>query len=104
MRLKLNSPAQSTRFLIYRKGLDRHPKSVASFPLSRLDKRGVGHRHEREAGCDGRGWRRKTSGTIADGQGVWSWRPDAGVKLAGDDLQATVAKEPGHRGERVIGR
>jgi hypothetical protein len=58
------------------------------------------------AGCNGRGWRRKTSGANADGQGVWSWRPDAGVKLAGDDLQATVAKEPDHRpitGEHVIG-
>ena len=33
---------------------------------------------------------------------MWSWRPDAGVKLAGDDLQATVAKKPGHRGEHVI--
>ena len=33
---------------------------------------------------------------------MWSWHPDAGVKLAGDDLQATVAKEPGHRGEHAI--
>jgi hypothetical protein len=46
--------------------------------------------------------RRKTGGAEADGKGVWSWCPDAGVKLAGDDLQATVAKEPGHRGEHVI--
>jgi hypothetical protein len=38
-----------------------------------------------------------TSGAEADGEIVWSWRPDAGVKLAGDDLQATVAKEPGHK-------
>jgi hypothetical protein len=30
---------------------------------------------------------------------VWSWRPDAGVKSAGFFLSATVAKEPGHRGE-----
>jgi hypothetical protein len=30
---------------------------------------------------------------------VWSWRPDAGVKLAEGIPQATVAKEPGHRGE-----
>jgi hypothetical protein len=42
-----------------------------------------------------------TSGAEADGEIVWSWRPDAGVKLAGDDLQATVAKEPGHRGARI---
>ena len=38
-----------------------------------------------------------TSGAEADDEFVLSWRPDAGVKLAGDDLQATVAKEPGHR-------
>jgi hypothetical protein len=38
-----------------------------------------------------------TSGTEADGKIVWSWRRDAGVKLAGRDLQATVAKEPVHR-------
>jgi hypothetical protein len=47
-------------------------------------------------------WRRKTSGADADGEVVWSWRPDAGVKFAGSDLQATVAKEPGHRGEHEI--
>jgi hypothetical protein len=41
----------------------------------------------------------KTNEAKADGEVVWSWRPDAGVKFAGDDLQATVAKEPGHRGE-----
>jgi hypothetical protein len=35
----------------------------------------------------------------ADGKIVWSWRPDAGVKSAGFFLSATVAKEPGHRGE-----
>ena len=45
-----------------------------------------------------------TSGAEADSKIVWSWRPDAGVKLAGDDLQATVAKKPGHRGEHDISR
>ena len=35
-----------------------------------------------------------TSGAEADGEIVWSWRPDAGVKSADDDPQATVAKEP----------
>jgi hypothetical protein len=40
-----------------------------------------------------------TNSTSADGEVVWSWRPDAGVKLAGCRLQVTVAKEPGHRGE-----
>jgi hypothetical protein len=40
----------------------------------------------------------------ADGEVVWSWRPDAGVKLAGNIPQATVANKPGHRGEHEISR
>jgi len=39
---------------------------------------------------------------LADGEGVWSWSPDAGVKLEGDRLRATEAKKPGLRGERAI--
>jgi hypothetical protein len=31
---------------------------------------------------------------------VWSWRPDAGVKLVELIPSATVARKPGHRGER----
>jgi len=44
----------------------------------------------------------ETNAPAADGKAVWSWRPDAGVKFAGNALQATVAKKPGHRGERGI--
>ncbi len=47
---------------------------------------------------------RKTSVAKADGEVVWSWRPDAGVKSAEVIPPATVAKEPGHRGEHVISR
>jgi hypothetical protein len=39
---------------------------------------------------------------LADGEVVWSWRPDAGAKLA-MMLRITLvtgAKEPGPRGER----
>src|SRR5260370_818411 len=39
----------------------------------------------------------RTNGATADGKDVWSWRPDAGVKLAGGDLQATAARKPRHR-------
>ena len=28
-------------------------------------------------------WRRMTSAVVADGEAVWSWHPDAGVKFAG---------------------
>ena len=47
-----------------------------------------------------RQWR-KTSGTEADGEVVWSWRPDAGAKVRRVTCEMTVAKEPGHRGEHV---
>src|ERR1700721_2872628 len=45
-----------------------------------------------------------TKALEADGEAVWSWRPDAGVKLAGSILPMTVARKPGHRGERGISR
>jgi hypothetical protein len=45
---------------------------------------------------------RETNVAGADGEVVWSWRPDAGVKFAGDDLRATVAREPGHRREHEV--
>jgi hypothetical protein len=47
---------------------------------------------------------RKTSDADADGEVVWSWRPDAGAKLSQDTIPAEVtgAKEPGPRGERDI--
>jgi hypothetical protein len=42
-------------------------------------------------------WTRKlrlTSAADVDGEVVWFWRPDAGVKLAGDIPPATVATKP----------
>jgi hypothetical protein len=41
---------------------------------------------------------------MAYGKIVWSWRPDAGVKFRETFREATVAKEPGHRGEHDISR
>ena len=41
---------------------------------------------------------------IADGEVVWSWRPDAGAKVRGAFARVTVAKKPGHRGEYEISR
>ena len=35
----------------------------------------------------------------ADGEVVWSWLPDAGVKLVEVIPLMTVARKPGHRGE-----
>src|SRR6202043_3544062 len=45
-----------------------------------------------------------TKALEADGEAVWSWRPDAGVKLAGSIPPMTVARKPGHRGEHGISR
>src|ERR1700726_3242441 len=47
--------------------------------------------------------RRETSGAIADGEVVWSWRPDAGAKLSRTQFaKVTGAKEPGPRGEHEV--
>ena len=45
-----------------------------------------------------------TNDTDADGEAVWSWRPDAGVKFGEFLHQATVANKPGHRGATVLSR
>ena len=74
------------------------PKSQASSALSRLDEEGRYGRSSRNvgAGCDGRGWRRRAHGARtndadADGEVVWSWRSEAGAKVAGSILRTTVA-------------
>jgi hypothetical protein len=45
-----------------------------------------------------------TNAAGMDGEGVWSRSPDAEIKFVDADRQATVAKKPGHRGERAISR
>ena len=45
-----------------------------------------------------------TNGAEADGEVVWSWRPDAGVKSMEATPPTTVANKPGHRGEHEISR
>ena len=57
----------------------------------------------------GERWTRKlrlTSVADADGEVVWFWHPDAGVKFLGSRrfAGATVARKPVHRGERAISR
>jgi hypothetical protein len=66
--------------------------------------RGIGQRHERR--CRMRWTRRvrKTNAPDADGKAVWSRCPDAGIKLVEAIPPATVARKPGHRGERGISR
>src|SRR4029077_17776870 len=43
--------------------------------------RGVARRHERGARDAMDATARWTNAAVADGEGVWSWRPDAGAKL-----------------------
>jgi hypothetical protein len=89
------------------------PQISGFISLSRLVQRGVSR--------SSRTWRRaavaakdrsilfgmRTNDRFADGQAVWSWRPDAGAKPARRttrSLRVTVAKEPGHRGEHRVRR
>ena len=44
------------------------------------------------------------SAYLADGEAVWSRRPDAGVKLVKEISPMMVANKPGHQGEREISR
>ena len=85
--------------------LFRKRKSVVWFAPSRAHQEGrIAIVTKRGAGCDGRGPRHKTKDAAADGEIAWSRRPDAGVKSCGRSPKATVAKKPGHRGERAISR
>ena len=69
------------------------------------DKRGGSRSSRTCGGMRWTQWPRLTSVAEADGEVVWSWRPDAGVKyLQGSLHGATEAKEPGHRGEHEISR
>jgi len=43
--------------------------------------------------------RRKTSGANADGEVVWSWRPDAGVKVV-DEFTNDGGKRARYEGNR----
>jgi hypothetical protein len=47
---------------------------------------------------------RKTSGANADGEGVWSWPPDAGVKSCDMSERRRGLSSPAPRGERAISR
>jgi hypothetical protein len=43
----------------------------------------IASRHERPAGCGGRGRRARQAWLLADGEVVWSWRLDAVAKFCG---------------------
>jgi hypothetical protein len=79
-------------------------RNHANYVLSRLDERGERVVTNVRRACDGRGWRRRTSGAIADGENVWFWRPDAGAKFAMmlRSTRMTGARKPGPREEHGI--
>ena len=89
--------------------LNRRANQLYQLAPSHPDEGRIASRHERGSRCGGRSSAgaqiaRTTNGAVADGEVVWSWRPDAGVKLRGGIRQATVAKKPGHRGELEVSR
>jgi hypothetical protein len=47
---------------------------------------------------------RLTKRADADGEVVWSWRLDAGVKSCEKTRETTVTKKPDHRGEHEENR
>jgi hypothetical protein len=71
---------------------------------SRPDRGAFRDRHERGAGCGGREARLWRTVREADGEVVWSWCLDAGIKSAGSISLATVTRKPDHRGEREVSR
>src|SRR6478672_8958824 len=88
----LSSPLCKNIFVFVR------PKSVHLFAPSRPTEGRSRDRHGRGTGCGGHRWRRRRPALEVDGEVVWSWRSDAGVKLAGKP-PTTVATKHGHRGE-----
>jgi hypothetical protein len=84
-----------------RKNISLSPSGKSSLQARPVPPRSEGRtrRHERwvrdamdaVATQDERRWR--------DGEVVWFWRPDAGVKFREAIREATVARKPGHREE-----
>ncbi|SRR6266851_1089303 len=88
----------------------RAPQITSRTLPSRAHKRGAS-RSSRTlgAGCDGRGSVRRakcarTNDAFADGEVVWSWRPDAGVKLAerSADDGGKRARSPGRARRKLL--
>ena len=86
-------------------GIAEHPKSAPCFRLSRAHKRGVS-RSSRTlgAGCDGRVGDARRAALMRTAKLCGPDAPMLASSLRVNNPQATVAKEPGHRGERRISR
>ena len=77
-------------------------KSKRCSRASRLDEEGSFGRSSRHGGrgCDGRA-ARETNVACADGEVVWSWRPDAGAKSVERSAGDGDNKARSHRGDHV---
>src|SRR5438477_716800 len=86
-------------------GIAEHPKSAPCFRLSRAHKRDVS-RSSRTlgAGCDGRVGDARRAALMRTAKLCGPDAPMLASSLRVNNPQATVAKEPGHRGERRISR
>jgi hypothetical protein len=75
---------------------NHHYKLAPSHPM-----RGAARdRHERAVGCGGRKCGERRTPRPADGEAVWSWRPDAGVKF----LRSKILRGDGGKKARSPGR
>jgi hypothetical protein len=65
------------------KNISLNPSGKSALPACPVspDERGVAHVTTRGVGCGGRGACERRTQTLADGEVVWSWRPDAGAKF-----------------------
>jgi hypothetical protein len=86
-------PAQVAK--IYR--FTSHPNQFYRSAVSRSHRGAYHDRHERWRGMRWTLRGRTTNDTDADGKAVWSWRPDAGVKFAGQPASdgGKQARSPG---------
>jgi len=86
-------------------GIAGDPKSASHFPASRLDQEGrFAVVTNVDAGCDGRFGGALTSAAQSGRQSRVVLTPRRWRQACGVIREATVAKQPGHRGERGISR
>src|SRR5258706_11697944 len=78
-------------------------KSALGLPPSRPNRGAARDRHERGAGCDGRGSARDERGLMRTAKSCRSDAPMPASSLR-EEAQATVSNKPGHRGEREVSR
>jgi hypothetical protein len=99
-RKNLSSPSRKNNSLFPK------PKSVVVFAPSCSPQRGVSRTSRTWGGLRWTLVATQDERAKADGEVVWSWRPDAGAKFSQGAIPAEVtgAKEPGPRGEHDISR